>query len=257
VHLSPAPVVARVATTTAAARAGGAREWLAREVAVAAHLARRGAAVVAPASELPPGPHLEDGLAITFWRYASSDAKRPASPEEAGAALGVLHKALMGFAGELPPVASVLDEAERLIERTGLGDRLAHPLAAVRPAVEDTALAVRPLHGDAHRGNLLRTPSGLLWTDFEDTCAGPVEWDLACLIAVQDGAAEALAAYGAGVEEEALSPFVEARLLQVAAWTAFMAERHPQLRTRAAERLSRWTPRPSPRGAGRAPRPPG
>jgi hypothetical protein len=67
VHLQPSPVVARVATTTAAARGGG-LEWLSREVDLAAFLVTRGAPVVAPAAELPPGPHLHEGWPITFWQ---------------------------------------------------------------------------------------------------------------------------------------------------------------------------------------------
>jgi hypothetical protein len=46
VHLSPAPVVARVPTVTGIVRPGAG--WLRRELAVAGHLARRGAPVVAP-----------------------------------------------------------------------------------------------------------------------------------------------------------------------------------------------------------------
>lgn len=37
----------------------------------------------------------------------------------------------------------------------------------------------RPLHGDAHTGNVLNTKAGPRWLDFEDVCSGPVEWDLA------------------------------------------------------------------------------
>ena len=54
VHLAPAPVVARVATGTSAIRSGDA--WLARELAIAGHLAKVGAPVVAPSAELPAGP---------------------------------------------------------------------------------------------------------------------------------------------------------------------------------------------------------
>ena len=38
-----------------------------------------------------------------------------------------------------------------------------------------------PLHGDVHPGNLIATRGGLVWIDFEETCRGPVEWDLALL----------------------------------------------------------------------------
>ena len=36
--------------------------------------------------------------------------------------------------------------------------------------------------GDAHPGNLPPTRDGRRWNDLEDTCAGAVEWDLACLL---------------------------------------------------------------------------
>jgi hypothetical protein len=90
VALPPAELIARVATTTAAARRDGAREWLAREVSMARFLAGCGAAVVAPARAPPPGPHEHDGLVVTFWRLVEVDPERP-SPSETGLALRRLH----------------------------------------------------------------------------------------------------------------------------------------------------------------------
>jgi thiamine kinase-like enzyme len=114
-------------------------------------------------------------------------------------------------------------------------------LRDIRSAVDAASLPPIPLHGDATLSNLLRTPAGLLWTDFEDTCAGPVEWDLACLAAsAGDDAPEALEAYGRPPHDEALEPFLEMRRLQGAIWTALVAERHPELRARAEARLSAW-----------------
>jgi Phosphotransferase enzyme family len=240
VELAPAPVVARVATTTAAARADGARDWLAREVALAGFLAECGAAVVPPASELPPGPHIEDGFAISFWRLVHGDESEPPSSARTGQELCRLHDSLADFPGALPGLGAVLDEAEALIGWTGQSGAMLETLSRARAEIDAAARPARPLHGDAHRGNLLDTAAGLLWTDFEDTCAGPVEWDLACLVAVSADREEALAAYAPAADVEALDWFVEARLIQVAAWTAFMAEHHPHLRERAAQRLSRW-----------------
>jgi hypothetical protein len=251
VHLRPSPVVARVATTTAAAHEGG-LGWLLREVEVAQFLVARGAPVVAPAAELPPGPHTHEGWAITFWRHVDHDPRRSPEGAEVGAALRVLHEELAPYPGELPGLAGVLDEVERLIGRLARTDgllpddteRLWSTLARVRGAIEGAGLPERPLHGDAHAGNLLLTSSGPLWTDLEDTFRGPVDWDLACLVAnarvlgLDPGpGAAALAAYGRDPDDPALDPFVEARALQVAAWTAFMAERHSQLRERARLRL--------------------
>ena len=250
VGLGPAPMVARVATSTADARAGGAMDWLARDVALASHLASRGAAVVPPATELPPGPHIEDGLAITFWRHVEHDRSRPASAREAGQALRRLHEAMEDFAGDLPAFPSLLDECGLVIDRLERSGNVAPDLPVtlraalhrVGSAIDAAALPPRPLHGDASPSNLLRTPAGLLWTDFEDTCSGPAEWDLACLAASSEpDAAAALEAYGSPPHNEALEPFLEARRLQGALWTALLAERHPELRERATTRLSRWT----------------
>lgn len=238
VHLWPSPVVARVATTTAAARPDGARAWLARDVEMAGWLAARGASVVAPANEVAPGPHDEGRFNLSFWRLVDAQDERPGGAR-AGRELRELHERLDGFPHPLPPLSWVLDEAQMLIGRYGL-DVLEGPLAAVRSAIEVVALPARPLHGDAHAGNLLRTESGLLWTDFEDCCCGPLEWDLACLVFTSPDPGAALDAYGYPGDPAGLEPFVEARAVQVTAWAGLMAEHHPQLRPRLAQLLERW-----------------
>jgi YD repeat-containing protein len=238
VHLAPAQVVARVATTTAAARPDGARAWLARDLAMAGWLAAGGAAVVAPADELPPGPHREDGLVLSFWRVVEAGPQRPSAARTA-LELRELHERLASFSGALAPLSSALDEAQALIERCALSE-LQQPIDEARRSIDRLALPERPLHGDGHAGNLLVTGSGLMWTDFEDCCAGPVEWDLACLVLDSTDPAGALSAYGYDGDPALLAPFAEARALQVAAWTALMAEHHPHLRPRLAERLERW-----------------
>jgi hypothetical protein len=116
VGLAPAPVVARVATTTADVRAGGALEWLARDLALGGHLAATRADVVPPARRPPAGPHMEDGLAIAFWEFVEHDASKPPTPREAGRGLRSLHEALSEFPGPLPPFGAVLDECEAVIE---------------------------------------------------------------------------------------------------------------------------------------------
>ncbi len=39
-------------------------------------------------------------------------------------------------------------------------------------------MASAPIHGDPHLGNVLVTPDGPRWTDFETACLGPPEWDI-------------------------------------------------------------------------------
>ena len=220
VRLDPAPVVARVATTTGVLRAG-ARDALAREVALAGYLAGAGAPVVPPAGVLPPGPHVRDGLTLTFWPYLPPAGPPAPSPARFGGMLRELHTVLAGYPEPLPylgtpygDIAAVLDgalppgAAPVLPDRRALGERFARLRAELdgRPG--------RPLHGDAHPGNLLSTRDGWRWNDLEDTCAGPVEWDLACLLRTGrlDGRA-AVRAYGRDPEDPALAPLLRLREL--------------------------------------------
>jgi hypothetical protein len=249
VHLRPAPVVARVALTTAILRPD-VREWLSREVAVAGFLAGRGVAVVPPSSEIPPGPHEMHGQILSFWRFVPPDPDRRPAVAEAAAALQTLHRALWDFPGELPVLTSPLVEIPRLLDRIERrGDLEMSDLALLREAHERLAPVLRSstrpaqaLHGDAHLRNLTATADGLLWNDFEDTCRGPVEWDLACFCWPLSGGREAaLAAYGAGAPTlEELAPWLAARELQGTVWLAAMAPFFPDRRSRAEEMLARW-----------------
>jgi hypothetical protein len=115
VHLKPAPVVARVMTGTAVLHADP-EQWLAREVAVGTFLAGRTDSVVAPSDVLPPGPHEQDGLWITLWKFVAHDEHAPPpGPAELGASLRGLHTALAGFPGELVPLSGVGEWLERLL----------------------------------------------------------------------------------------------------------------------------------------------
>jgi thiamine kinase-like enzyme len=105
--------------------------------------------------------------------------------------------------------------------------------------IRELALPEQPLHGDAHRKNLLKTPQGLLWTDFEDSCRGPVAWDLACFVNAAGEDREAALA-GCNADPTQIAPFLAARDLQGAAWLPILATRFADRRVRAAEWLARW-----------------
>jgi hypothetical protein len=47
-----------------------------REIEVTEFLHAQGAPVVAPSTELPPGPHRHDGFAVSFWPFIESDPDR-------------------------------------------------------------------------------------------------------------------------------------------------------------------------------------
>jgi aminoglycoside phosphotransferase (APT) family kinase protein len=265
VHLKPGPVLARIATTTGLIRRPvGA--WLARDVAVAGYLAGQGAPVVAPSGELPPGPHHEDGYAITFWKYVAIDANAAApSAAEAAPLLRDLHRALRGYTpaanAPLPYLGVVLEELPRWLKFLEVRHVLSgSDLIALREAQWRVAEVLRtrageaqPLHGDAHRSNLLCTEGGLLWTDFEDTCTGPVAWDLACLFrTAPEGGEAVLRAYAEGLTWNDLAPYREARNLEGVIYRLVQSVRFPERRKAALERLEEWRKggraRPNPMG---------
>jgi aminoglycoside phosphotransferase (APT) family kinase protein len=185
VHLAPEPVVARVRTSWAEAVEPG-EVTQARELAVVRHAAARGAPVVPPAE--PAGPFIQDGLAITLWRYAE-ELPEETSDAEAGRALLELHRALADFDAVLPSLSERLERASSVISAPAAVPRLAphdrafleERFAALRADADSGGRAPRVLHGGPHTANLLATREGPRWIDFDTTCRGPLEWDLAHL----------------------------------------------------------------------------
>jgi hypothetical protein len=238
VHLRPAPVVARVMTGTAVLH-GNVERWLDREVAVGAFLGERGLAVP-PTDALAPGPHQHEGLWMTFWEFVEHDGSPPLPcAHELGGSLRELHTALAGFPAELGPLSDVRDWLDRLV--AGLhpsptltpqdSDSLRSHLRELTPTVFESSLPAQAIHGDASTSNLLRTENGLIWNDLEDTCIGPVQWDVAGLIAAARARGESeafvadfLRAYG-GPDLEELDDFIAAHHLYTTVWQAFDAQR--------------------------------
>jgi Ser/Thr protein kinase RdoA (MazF antagonist) len=253
VHFPAADVVARVATLTAWTRREPLR-WLAREVAVARHVAGKGGPVVPPARGTDPGPHWQDGFAISLSGFLARTSPSPLpTPADCGTALASFHEAAsdcpadLGF---LAPATDQVTDALTVLEREGVADaktvatlRTAHSrvLAGIAAVTGGAAagLATVVLHGDAHAGNLLPggpgAGGGWVWTDLEETSRGPAAWDLATLTSGYDeaGTDEALAAYAAraGIEApaaESLAPFRRARDLEATAWLLCMARLYPE-----------------------------
>jgi hypothetical protein len=225
VHLEPAPIVARVPITLAQLRDP---HWFRRVIDLAAILADAGAPVAPPAPGVEPGPHEHDGLAVELWTYVDHDPSR-FDPAAAGSSLRELHEALARYRGELPTFDR-LDEIGRLLESLTPSDAVSEgDLALLREAharvTGEPVAEGRPLHGDAHFGNILWTRDGPLWTDLENACRGPVEYDLAALTwRGKPGTPEAVAAYGGHDPDvrERVTPFLT---LFLAAWTIRVVER--------------------------------
>jgi streptomycin 6-kinase len=209
VHLRPAPVVARVTRLAHLVRSP---ESLAGGVALAKALGER---AVPPTALIDPGPHLEAGRYITFWTYRTG---RPASASEAGAALRAFHEKAAAYTG---PLRSFDPRPEALRIADLVGGEAGELLRAAAHRLTPPELPQQAIHGDAHFENVL---AGGVWQDFDEACAGPREWDIACMIhrwvvfdELEREMRAALAAYGAYDIRavEALQPLV---VLGIAAW---------------------------------------
>jgi hypothetical protein len=236
VHLAPAPVVARVAATTALVRPHPG-EHLALEVDLARWAADAGAAVVEPCRGALAGPHVRDGQVMSFWPLVSP-AVFPTDPASVGRSLARLHGVLAGYRGDLSGPERIAADAHRIAQLLGRLDLLpTHEVVAVcdeaREVVADLrALAGRgpwqALHGDPHPWNAVASaPGGVRWWDLEDAWRGPVEFDLAVLARTTrlDGDA-AVAAYveasGHEVDDELLATCHRLRAVQ-RVWAPLLA----------------------------------
>jgi molybdopterin-guanine dinucleotide biosynthesis protein A len=181
VDLAPTPVVARVATSTIAEDK---EETYAREVSVTGYAARRGAPVVPPLG----GPERRHGLVVTLWEYAE-ELPGELEPRAMAQALQDLHQAIATYPEPLPALDQRLDRAQGVVDAAGGVPRLdeadrqflSETLAETRAAVAVLGLESRPIHGGPHGSNLLNTPTGPRWIDFDTVCLGPREWDVAHL----------------------------------------------------------------------------
>ena len=145
------------------------------------HLAPAGAPVVAPSPDAPAVVHEHRGVPVTFWTFVPDAGDPLPDAARLGAMLADLHAALRSCDVDLPFLAPLLQDVPSFLDRAArTGTPPPRDVDALRAAFERLtaglpAAPAQPLHGDAHPGNLLAGP---VWCDFEDTCRGPVAWDL-------------------------------------------------------------------------------
>jgi hypothetical protein len=219
VHLRPTPVVARVSDPSLFGRG---LEALRREIRLVGAIASM--PVAPPAEIAAPGPHELDALAVTFWQLVEAGGQP--DPAAAGRSLREVHEALLGAPDEnlahahLDELRALLVRYPRLLEQV---DRAESLLAG---------LSRQALHGDAHLGNVIWSPAGPRWCDWEMASAGPAELDLAALILRSrvrgpDAAAEtALDAYEPD-DRVLVDALVPVMALITTAWMIRVSERFP------------------------------
>lgn len=235
--ISPLEIVARVQSAepvdTAWRRAAG-------EIAVARHLAERGAPALVPLGALA-GPHVAASSVVTFWPYVEhTGVAGDGDAALAAATLAAVHRALLDYDGELPSYTRALDRCRAVLAdddasaALSAGDRdlLKTRYRRLRHDVEATDGNWVPLHGDAHPGNLLLGRHGPLWVDFEDACLGPREYDIASL------PPEAWPYFG-DADPALVRTYSELRSVCVAIWCSADMSRSAEVREAAEYHLHR------------------
>ncbi|GAB1640598.1 phosphotransferase enzyme family protein [Krasilnikovia sp. MM14-A1259] len=130
-------------------------------------------------------PVIADGLTVTLWQEVIADGPAPTGADLARI-LSRMH-ALSPPDGSLPDWDPITEIRQRLEEPEGVPqtditflrdqcDRIEVELANL-----SFDLPRGPIHGDAFMGNLIAGRAGPVICDFDSTCIGPREWDLAPL----------------------------------------------------------------------------
>ena len=179
-RLRPCDVLARVAR-----REGqGGAEF---EVEVARRLAETESPVASLDPRVEPCVYVRDGFVITLWTYYEPGSDPDVEAAEYAQALELLHAGMRQVDFIAPHFTDRVAEAQSLVGnraqtphlRDADRELLSHSLRKMTSAIGQRGAAEQLLHGEPHPGNLLKTKYGLLYTDLETCCRGPVEFDLA------------------------------------------------------------------------------
>ena len=238
--------------------APGREESARRQVIVSELLAEVGVAAVS-VSDPYDQPVVTEAGAVTMWRWLNV-VEGEVTPHELGRLARSLHDATRGGVSDVPEfdllgaVSFELDRAEEL-GRTSTDDLVllrdrTERLRASWPAPEDDPLGMAVVHGDLHRHNVLKTPTGPVLVDLEMSGVGPVCADIVPqVVAVRRYGAprrvldDFLAGYG--LEASGWPGFevlVQAYELWTTAWAVSNRAQSAQLEDEAEVRLDRWRP---------------
>ncbi|MFD0715518.1 aminoglycoside phosphotransferase family protein [Paenibacillus sp. GCM10027626] len=186
VHLAPHPWVARLTPASSASELEAARCRARLELAVAAHLQASGVQALGLAEGIEAGPYELDGNVITLWRYVPETKLERPSPQEAYARLLDLAEALRRCPASLPALGVWERAAQSAASLAKQSDPRIQALLKQFRAIDEEMRAedrqLQPCHGDAHTRNLLASPEGWLWIDFEDASLMPPYWDIASYV---------------------------------------------------------------------------
>lgn len=179
-RLRPCDVLARVARR----KDQGGAEF---EVEVARRLAETDSPVAPLDPRVEPRVYVRDGFVITLWTYYEPQSHPDVGAAEYAQALERLHAGMRHVDLIAPHFTDRVEAAQSLVAnraqtpdlRDADRELLSHTLRNMTWAIGQRDAAEQLLHGEPHPGNLLKTKHGLLYTDLETCCRGPVEFDVA------------------------------------------------------------------------------
>ena len=220
--LTPCDVLARVTHADEA----GAQLGVDR----AQRLAAAGCPVGVVEPHVDPLAYTRSGFAVTLWTYYE-----PVTPQlsavDYAQALARLHVGMGSVDMPSPRFTDRIADAERVADNPDLSPDLANSdrlllsstLKTLRRAIIDRGAEEQLLHGEPHPGNVLSTTNGPLFIDFETSCHGPVEFDLAYV-------PEAVCEHYPRVNRELLDDCRQLVLAMVAAWRWRLGDEFPNRR---------------------------
>ena len=179
VRLLPCDVVARVSLVT---HFGSAE----REVELARRLHEQGSPVTPLEPRVEPRVHGRDGFHVSLWT-ALEPVDRALPPEAYAQTLARLHAGLRRIDLATGHFLDRIDRTEREAGDPDATPDLTDPdralltgkLRELRRSIVERRAPEQLLHGEPHPWTVLDTTDGPLLMDFENTCRGPVEYDLA------------------------------------------------------------------------------
>jgi hypothetical protein len=219
-RLRPCDVLARVADM---AGRGGAEF----EVDVARRLAETDSPIASLDPRVDPRVYVRDGFVITLWTYYEPVSGCDVVPAEYAQTLERLHAGMRQVDVVAPHFTDRVAEAQSLVGnrartpdlRDADRELLSNTLRRLTWAIGRREAAEQLLHGEPHPGNVLETKHGLLFTDLETCCRGPVEFDVA-------HAPEAVSTHYPGADQNLLC---ECRILMLAMVASWRWDRDDQL----------------------------
>ena len=180
VRLLPCDVVARVAPAAHFASSD-------LEVELVTRLARTNSPVAGLDTRTESRVFERDGFKIALWTHFEPADERVLPATEYAQSVQRLHAGLRQIDLAVPHVMDRVTAIEQdVVDRLATPelhdeDRqlLADTLRDLQQSIISREAPEQILHGEPHPWNLMDTKDGLLFIDFENTCRGPIEYDLA------------------------------------------------------------------------------